>query len=513
MSPTRVIALVRVSTEAQAGPERGGIPGQRRACDRIAHTHGLAIVETVTLDGVSGVEVLRDHRFASLLSRLAEPGIEGVIVADFDRLFRKGRWSDFAILDAFADTGCSIYTAEGKIDPADEGGEMVAGLKTIMSGAERRRLLARTRRGKEEKRRQGRRAEGLVGMPRGVSFDAKTGEWNYVEPEASRVREAYQLLLSGTHNFREIARRIGLAESRADGGLSEAVRTILRQPLYMGVYRVDRRWVKGKAVERAAEERYETVVLDPPLIDPADWQRTQEILARLRSTRPVKRQRGDLGTYHGFVDCGRCGSELWMHAGGGRQGSPPAYLCGGRRAGRCEQGHAAVTLADPVMNTALEWRLGNPETLRRLLGQAAEETARRRSPATDAARRLAELHNRRARVQDGYESGLYTQREASKRLAGIEGDIAAIEALLGREKGRFEVDAAVVAQLAEVFASWADLQRAEKRQLLAAYRIRLMLKTTQRKHPPEVDSITIGLLGESRDDVRLYKKMRRLGIA
>lgn len=168
--------------------------------------------------------------------------------------------------------------------------------------------------------------------------------------------------------------------------------------------------------------------------------------------------------------------------------------------------------ADPIIDQALEARLGSEATLRQLLEKAAEETARRRAPTTDAARRLTELHNRRARIQDGFERGLYTASEAAKRIASVEGDIAAITELLGRDSGPISIDPDVLHQLVEVFASWAELQRDEKRELLAANRIRIRLRAVGPRRAPEVDSITVGILGDLPDSVRVYKKMRRYRI-
>ena len=119
---------------------------------------------------------------------------------------------------------------------------------------------------------EGVRAEGPVGLPRGVAFDHATRAWTYVFPEAERVREVFRLWLTsdGGLAFAEIARRTGIGEGSA-ANRSWAVRSILQQPLYRGVYRVDRRWVKGRAVPRDPEDVYEHRVLDPPLVDPADW--------------------------------------------------------------------------------------------------------------------------------------------------------------------------------------------------------------------------------------------------
>lgn len=280
--------------------------------------------------------------------------------------------------------------------------------------------------------------------------------------------------------------------------------SLLTQPLYAGEYRVRWRWSKGRRTERPEAEQYAVRVLDPPLVSPEDFERAQAILAGRQHR--VLRARGDVGIYHGHADCARCGAELWMHAELRQHGGRGAYFCGARRRGTCTQGHVAVVLADPVIDEALELRLGSAEVLARLLDQAAEEARTRRAPATDLGRQLAELHNRRTRVQDGLVSGAFTPREAAKRIADFEGQIAALEELVGREEpAPRRVDAALVAELVDVFGSWRDLARGEKRRLLAAYRVRVALRTTKRRRAPEVDSVAVGLL--SRNGVRIYKDM------
>ena len=166
-----VVALYRVSSEAQANPEREGLPAQRRVCQQVARAHGLTIVDSLELRGVSGAAVLDDPRFRGLLDRLRSPAIIGVVVADFDRLFRRGRFADYSILDAFAETRSKLYASDGVYDPAEDTGGLLGVLRGELAGMERRRIAERTRRGREEKRRKyGIRAEGLVGMPRAVEF-------------------------------------------------------------------------------------------------------------------------------------------------------------------------------------------------------------------------------------------------------------------------------------------------------------------------------------------------------
>lgn len=81
---------------------------------------------------------------------------------------------------------------------------------------------------------------------------------------------------------------------------------------------------------------------------------------------------------------------------------------------------------------------------------------------------------------------------------------------MGREEP-IEVPADVVAELVEVFASWRDLRREDKRALLRDYRAEVVVESVggRRSGLYRVDRVRLGVLPP---DVWLYKKMKRLGI-
>lgn len=517
----KAIALLRVSSEAQAGPERQGLPAQREVCAQIAKAHALDVIQWVELEGVSGAAVLADPRFAQVLGDLRSGRARAVIVADFDRLFRRGRFSDYAILDAFAETGSVLFTAGGVYDPAEDAGALMSVLQGELSGQERRRIIERTRRGRERKRREhGIRAEGTVGMPRGVRFDRRTG-WTYVFPEAERVREVFRVWLEsdGTLPFAAIARRTGIG-SGSSANRSWAIRSILRQPLYKGVYRVDRRWQKGRASPRRPEDTYEHVVLDPPLVSPADWARSQELLEGRRPRHPARRDPDEMdGTYAGALECATCGCHLWHRGGVWRTTSAqrpswehPQYNCPTKG---CSTGSISIRLADPKIDEELSSRMGSAEVLERLVAETLREAESRASEApAEISRRLVELENQRRRLIDAHVAGLVDLRETQKRAEAIDAERASLEAIAARHSEDLELDEGVLAALVDVFASWAPLTRDQKRAILRDFRIRVRV----RKVPPsmgkrsvlEVVSVRIGVF---RDDFSIYKKMRRFRIS
>ncbi len=501
----KAIALLRVSGAAQAGADREGLPVQRELCQQTAERHGLEIVQWVELKGVSGAAVLDDPRFVAMLDRLQEPEISGVIVREFSRLMRPENLEDYKILEAFRKTGALLYSPTETLDLRNFSDRLVSVIRGQIEAEEREKIRERTSAARERKRRmRGIRAEGggKIGMPRGVAFDPKTEQWSYVFPEADKVREAFRLFLSGVHNFSEIGRRTGIGGD----GKSWAVHSVLRQPLYTGVYRVDRRWVKGRAVPRSEGESYEHQVIDPPLVSRDDFDRAQKILAERAAHRPRRKSHDEKpGVYGGFTECGVCGSAIYVQTDAkGYAG----YICGNRPHKKCNASQISTRLADPQIDTALERMLGSPEMLERLLDAAREGGERRAaSQAGETQRKLAELENRRVRVKDAYEAGVYDVRELQKKVGNLDGEISVLRGLMERETVDLELDPAIQRQVIDIFSEWGFCTRDQKRRLLRDFQIRMRITVPVRR-VVAVEGVEIGVLCSA----FMYKKMKRLSV-
>jgi DNA invertase Pin-like site-specific DNA recombinase len=499
----KAIALLRVSTEAQAEPEREGLPAQRRTCEQVARAQGLTIIDSVELRGVSGAAVLEDPRFRNLLDRLASPGIAGVVVADFDRLFRRGRFADYAILDAFAETRSKLYASDGVYDPAEDTGGLLGVLRGELAGMERRQIAERTRRGREEKRRRtGGRAEGLVGVPRGVCFDLRSALWSYAEPEASRVRKVFDLFLHDDLALAEIARRCELWGAGA-------VRSILEQHLYRGVYKVDRRWTKGRSDPRPPEECYEHRVIKPGIVTDREFDRAQAKLAERRARRPQQRHDPETmeAIYVGHLVCAAkgCGCRVvTVHDSNGYGG----YRCAGALRRKCREGAISSRKADPQLDAALEAMLGDPGRLRELL--EASLAAAERHEGIDGPgieRRLIALDGRRSRAQDAYLDGFFDLPKLGKKIEVIEAERIRLHDLmaeLGREE---EIEPEALAEIATTFATWTFLTRTHKRRLLHAYGAKIAVLRPTRG---VIQVVRVNLQSVAIEWI--YKKMKRFGI-
>jgi DNA invertase Pin-like site-specific DNA recombinase len=524
MMTRKAIALLRVSSDAQAGADRQGLPAQQQVCEGIAERESFEIVEWVQLEGVSGGAVLNAPRFVQLLEQIKHPDIAAVIVSDFDRLFRRNHFGDFQVLDAFTDTGTILVTSSGAIDPSEEFGGIFSLLRGEMAGIEGRQIRERTKRGREQKRRSGLKAEGGR-LPLGVNFDHKTETWSYDFPDAEKVREVFRLWLQsdGGLPYVEIARRVGLGAGKS-ANLSYRVTQILARPLYKGIQRVDSHWVKTldpgtgktrtKRVPRPAHETYENEVLDPPLISPEDWDRAQTLLNLRKPKRPPRRDPEDQdGAYPGFVDCHSCGAKLGVHpgairnSGGGPCVQAASYICPNSKRSGCSTGSTSQRLADPIIGAALELRLGDRATLERLIREAGLEADSRASASTKTLQvKLNELSGRRARIQDGYEKGLYELDELDKKLAQLGDQRAEIEALMATEDRPPELSPELVEALVDVFGHFRDLTRDEKRRLLGEFRIRVRVAKVPgiigKRRTLQVASIRLGLF---HDNAVVYK--------
>jgi len=190
-----VIELIRVSTEEQAGEDRAGIPAQRDANRRTATAYGLTIVKSVEIVDMSGAAVLSSPQMQELLRMMESPEIHGVVTKEFSRLMRPEKFTDYALLQQFTDTGTVLYLPDGPIDLASKSGRLLGTIRAAIAGHERREILERMNDAKESMRRVGKHAGGESSLPYGVAYSPKTG-WSFTA-DAEKVRTAFRLFLSG----------------------------------------------------------------------------------------------------------------------------------------------------------------------------------------------------------------------------------------------------------------------------------------------------------------------------
>jgi len=483
----RVIELIRVSTQAQAGDDRAGIPAQREVNRRTAKIFDLKIVKTVEIIDVSGGSVLASPEMQSLLRLIESPDIAGVVTKEFSRVIRPGKLTDLALLETFIETNTLIFLPDGPIDLASKTGRFIGTIRAAFAGLERREILDRMHDAKETIRRAGRHAGGESSLPFGVGYSKAKG-W-YLKAEAELVKHAFALFLSGNTSYVEIARKLNIPRT--------SLRYILENPIYSGwrvydkqrdpssigyVARPEGRQGYRRKIERAAENVIRVHVLDG-IISEEDFARVQHLI-ELKSQ---KHWRGRIGvseryTYNGFLTCGECGEPLYTHTS-----KREFYICKTRHTRErrkrelhhlepCTNKYMLRDKLEPRINSLIGERLRDSSFLeqilqdyqKRLTGLCSVETV-----GVDSAtvlQKLDALRDKKSRILDAFFEGVIDRSRRDEALRDVDREICSYDQLLGTSSTQSllqplpNMDALL--RVIEPLADWEFLGRDHKRALL-----------------------------------------------
>lgn len=493
--PLPVAQLLRVSTAGQA--DRLGLPAQEHANGETARRFGLEIVDTVRIV-MSGAEVATSPGMERLLSLVEAGEARGVVVAQYDRLFRPERWSDMLVLQRLKDAGAAIWTPAGEIDLSTDLGHMQATVYNLIAAQERRNIVRRMAAGREEKRRRGAHVGFKHSIPLGLDWTEEAG-WAYT-PEAAIIAECFRLFLSAAPAERSceaIAEAVGLGRT--------TVRYVLQNEAYTGwrVYDMKRgteRLPHGgkRKVKRAPHEllRVRLSAADgtplPPLVSADDIELARRYLeeGRLQSARANARTEGQF-VYRGTLYCATpgCGCGFYHSAGSKRKDGTYKrfYHCktlNPRYGPSCGAHNMSEHLLDPVIDAALAGALTDRATLCRALAAHRDHMPATVAPdgpgtALDTSSLTRRIEERRQRVLDAFVDGALTREERDGRLAKLDTERQRLEAAIPEPPERDGLHRAVsasdVVRVVRVFRRFHRLDFDAKRTILEAVRPRLFV--------------------------------------
>jgi DNA invertase Pin-like site-specific DNA recombinase len=506
------IELIRVSTEGQASEDRAGIPAQREANRRTALTYGLKIVKSIEIIDVSGAAVLSSPQMQELLRMMESPEIHGVVTKEFSRLMRPEKFTDYALLQQFIDTGTVLYLPDGPIDLASKSGRLLGTIRAALAGLERREIIERMNDAKESMRRAGRHPGGESSLPYGVAYSPKAG-WSYTA-DAEKVRTAFRLFLSGETSYTVLSQKLHIPRTN--------VRFILENPIYTGwrVYREKRdpsttgyvsrpggRQGYRRKIERSPDEVIRVRVLDP-IVSEADFNHVQHII-RLKKEKHWRSyaETPNRYTYNGFLSCGDCASLLYTHTA-----KHEFYVCKSRntrearlRAARglvpCSNPYMLRKKLEPKIDFLLGEKLREPEFLSRVVDEfnagIQDSVSAGATERTVVSKKLANLETKRQRILEAFFDGTIDKQERDSRITHLDMELSAFRQILldstpvvpeARTEADFE-------EILEPFAEWEFLERDDKRALLAA------LCPEIRVERYVVKSLMLNLVAEGRNEV------------
>lgn len=245
--PKRVVAYLRVSTDAQAGEDKFGLETQREMIQDYCKAHNMVIDREVADEGQSGAK--RREKFEQIIQTEHNPPIAGVVIAKSDRLARDINiyyyykmllrnanmelWSvteDFGALGAFA--------------------PMLESFTMLVAQMERANITQRTSGGRRVKAGIG----GYSGGNAPFGYKLVNGKLEVNEEEAEIVRRIFAMREEKHLTLQEITDELmasGAVNRKGTRFYPSSIRSILmNRKTYEGYYHYkgynNGAWVKGQ---------------------------------------------------------------------------------------------------------------------------------------------------------------------------------------------------------------------------------------------------------------------------
>jgi DNA invertase Pin-like site-specific DNA recombinase len=477
---SKVIQLLRVSTEGQAADDKAGLAAQRAINQRTAATYRLEIVKTIEISDVSGTTVLRAPEMQELLRLIESPDIHGVIAKEFSRLMRPENFKDYALLQAFVDTRTVLYLPDGPIDFSSSMGGFLGLIRAGMARIERREILARMNDAKEAMRLAGRNTGGRSTLPFGVDYSDARG-WFYTA-EAEKVRAAFDLVRSTSLPYAQIARGLNIPRTN--------LRFMLQNPIYIGIRQYDQRrdpstegYIPGtdgrqghrRKIARASEEVIRCKVMDG-LVSQEVFQVVQRILnSRATREQAIRAKNAPKYLFNGFLYCGVCDSPMYSHT----NQKDSHYHCklNGTRARKrnpesvCPAPYIRRAVIEPKIEELLSVQLQSDGFLagvaEAFLEQQSREIPIGVSDATAVRSQIEYLSAKRSRILEAFFDGTIDRRQRDEQLARVDAELKAYQGVA--EMSPVARPSVTMGELADLFSAFAEmpfLPRDDKRSLL-----------------------------------------------
>jgi site-specific DNA recombinase len=334
--PKRYVIGTRVSTRDQS--DNGtSLQSQEEACVKYVERLGGTVVATISED-VSGIVPLADRpRQKRILEMLKNGDADGVVWYMVDRFFRDDlearlqcrQWLRAGLELHFADTG-----------RVKNESDIVFLLRAWQAGDEREKISERTSRGRYTKARNGK----VVGACKPLyGYSYIDGAYHICEEEAKVVKSIYMWYVYGDESekpmtMHAIARKLTCMNVPPPGLRwkgrvrvrpthvwgSTAVRRLLLESAYMGIWRYARRIGKGgKGGFRPLDESIPVSI--PIIIEEELWNAAQA--RRLFNQQMSPRNAKFNYLLRGLVKCGVCKCSM-TGSNGGDPKRTATYRCG-----------------------------------------------------------------------------------------------------------------------------------------------------------------------------------------
>lgn len=401
----KVFGYARVSTESQL--ENYSIDEQEKRIHSYCRAKGWQLLRIYTDGGYSGSNTDRPA-LRQLLAAIPKREAGAVVVYKLDRLSRSQKDTLYLIEDRMLSYGVDFISINENFDTSSPFGRAMIGILSVFAQLEKDQIAERFAMGRIGRSRAGYYHGGPT-APRGYRYEG--GRLLLDEGQAIQVREIFRLFLDG----RSIHKIERIMEKTYGGTWSAAgIRGILGNSVYIGK-------VKFAGVEY--EGRHQ------PIVSREDFQKVRLLLDSFEkqtgeTSAPKSPFRANT-LLSGLLLCARCGARY--------AGSHGDYKCYSRAKGNrryikdpdCKNESWPVPQLDALavsfvrrMLEDIVQALPEAESRRLFAGLQEEEKS--------AEVRLAQIHRQTRRLLDLYQNGAFHAPILSERIAGLEGERAAL---------------------------------------------------------------------------------------
>jgi DNA invertase Pin-like site-specific DNA recombinase len=242
----KVVAYIRVSTEAQCKEDKFGLDVQKEMITEYCTENDMEVTEWFIEKGVSGAKDDRPEFSKILNGAVGNPPIEAVVVAKNDRIARDVQLY-FAYKYQLSRQKLELISVTEDFGQLGVFAPVLEAFIASMAQVERELINTRTSGGRAVKASKG----GYSGGRPPFGYRAQNGRLVIVPEEAEVVKEVITAKESGA-TFQSICDKLNEEGKTNRSGTKFSISTlqviIENKPLYEGMYRYgkDSEWVKGE---------------------------------------------------------------------------------------------------------------------------------------------------------------------------------------------------------------------------------------------------------------------------
>ena len=305
----RVAAYARVSTDSEE--QLTSYEAQVDYYTKYIHQNpDWQFVEVYTDEGISATNTKHREGFNRMIADALDGKIDLIVTKSVSR-FARNTVDSLTAVRKLKEHGTEVYFEKEGIYTFDSKGELLITIMSSLAQEESRSISENVTWGQRK-----RFADGKVSLPYKAFLGYRKGSNGLPEivpEEAEIVREIYRMFISGrTVNF--IAKHLtaqGIPTPRGKQvWQSSTVESILTNEKYKGAALLQKKFTvdflnKKMKVNEGEVPQYYVEHSHPPIIEPAEWERVQQEMARRKS---LGKHRNSLSPFSSKIVCGDCGA-------------------------------------------------------------------------------------------------------------------------------------------------------------------------------------------------------------